>query len=267
VDLGAIYHLSSAVIYWERSSAASFSLQVSKNASTWTTVQTITGNSSVKKNTITLTGNDARYVRMQGITRSGIYGYSIWEFEVYAASPTPLPVGIQDFRAINQSGNILLNWSAQTTATTTFDVERSTDGIHFTGIGSLKSDGAANKEYSYLDHNTVAGTQYYRLNATEPNGENTYSKIISMSVDKPGTAFIYPNPVIGRTIHVQPEASATSITATLTSMNGSVAGQWTKEISKGSAFTLEADAGLAPGVYLLRVLSNNEAHQFRIVLQ
>src|ERR1700744_5381582 len=87
VDLGATYTLCQVVLYWEAAYATAFHIDISNDASTWTTVATVTGNTSQTK-TIAISGT-ARYVRMYGTARATGYGYSLYEFQVYGTAPSP----------------------------------------------------------------------------------------------------------------------------------------------------------------------------------
>src|SRR5687768_1792594 len=44
VDLGGIYSLTEVRVYWEAAWATNYDIQISNDASTWTTVQTVTNN-------------------------------------------------------------------------------------------------------------------------------------------------------------------------------------------------------------------------------
>ena len=81
VDLGAVYHIHSVVLYWENAYATAFQLQVSDNGSTWSDLSpTISGYAG--EQTIPVSGS-GRYVRMYGTKRATSYGYSLWEFQVF----------------------------------------------------------------------------------------------------------------------------------------------------------------------------------------
>ena len=63
--------------------ASSIQIQVSDNASTWTSIySTTTGTGGTQ--TLNITGS-GRYVRMNGTARATQYGYSLWEMAVYAS--------------------------------------------------------------------------------------------------------------------------------------------------------------------------------------
>ncbi len=88
VDLGSPYALCQVVIYWETALGKNFTIDISNDAVTWTTVQTVTNNASFT-NTFSITGT-GRYVRMNGTARGTGYGYSIYEMQVYSTAATPV---------------------------------------------------------------------------------------------------------------------------------------------------------------------------------
>jgi len=84
VDLGQVYNLNKVVLNWEAAAAKSFEVQVSNDAATWTSVYSTTvGSAGV--NTITF-ASSGRYVRVYGTQRTTVYGYSLFEFEVYGSA-------------------------------------------------------------------------------------------------------------------------------------------------------------------------------------
>jgi hypothetical protein len=87
VDLGAQYNISRIKLVWEAAYARDFLVQVSADNSNWTTVRTITGNTSLTNDYTGLSAT-GRYVRMYGTARGSEYGYSIYELEVYGTAAT-----------------------------------------------------------------------------------------------------------------------------------------------------------------------------------
>src|SRR5690349_11706166 len=103
IDLGATQAVCQVILNWESAYATAFQVQLSGNASTWTTVfSTTTGTGGVQ--TLNVSGS-GRYVRINGTARATQYGYSLWEVTVHTAtpastppsttSPTPTPTGSQ----------------------------------------------------------------------------------------------------------------------------------------------------------------------------
>jgi beta-glucanase (GH16 family) len=88
VYLGGIYSLSKVVLNWEGAFGKVYKIQVSSvenpTDSDWIDVYS-ENNSDGGIDEITLTGQQARHVRMLGITRALPYGYSLWEFQVFGS--------------------------------------------------------------------------------------------------------------------------------------------------------------------------------------
>ena len=89
VDLGTQYNLTGCKIIWEStlSYAKSYTIQISDDAITWKTIYTYSANTSLVNN-LSLSGQ-GRYVKINCLTRSNYYGFSIYEFEVYGTLFNP----------------------------------------------------------------------------------------------------------------------------------------------------------------------------------
>ena len=84
VDLGSPQTFNAVMLKWEStvSAASSYKIQVSNDAINWTDVYT-NNNGTGNIDILNFAPANGRYVRMQGITRSGFFGYSLYEFGVY----------------------------------------------------------------------------------------------------------------------------------------------------------------------------------------
>ncbi|MEN3359674.1 MAG: hypothetical protein V7637_3656 [Mycobacteriales bacterium] len=95
VDLGTTATVSQVVLQWEAASASAFQIQVSANASTWTTIYSTSAGTGGTQ-TLAVTGS-GRYVRMLGTARATQWGYSLFEFQVFGTTgdgnPPPPPPG------------------------------------------------------------------------------------------------------------------------------------------------------------------------------
>jgi exo-beta-1,3-glucanase (GH17 family) len=81
VDLGSVQSFNHVQLAWEAAYARAYTVQVSNDGSTWSTVYSTTGgNGGFDSLTVNASG---RYVRVNGTTRATSYGYSLWEFGVY----------------------------------------------------------------------------------------------------------------------------------------------------------------------------------------
>lgn len=85
VDLGTTYPISLVRLRWEAAYARAYQIQTSTDGVTWTSVySTTTGDGGLDDLAVNGSG---RYVRMSGTARATSWGYSLYEFEVYAVRP------------------------------------------------------------------------------------------------------------------------------------------------------------------------------------
>ncbi|MEV5237298.1 discoidin domain-containing protein [Streptomyces pseudogriseolus] len=92
VDLEQRSDLSRVVLTWEGAYGRSYQIQASDDGTDWRTLKTVTGGDG-GTDELAVTGS-GRYVRMLGTERSGGYGYSLWEFQVYGSTDgTPPATG------------------------------------------------------------------------------------------------------------------------------------------------------------------------------
>jgi hypothetical protein len=83
VDLGSVLTINRVVLRWETAYGRGYQIQVSSDASTWSDVySTTTGGGGVDDITLASPAS-GRYVRLLGTQRATLYGYSLWEFEIY----------------------------------------------------------------------------------------------------------------------------------------------------------------------------------------
>jgi hypothetical protein len=82
VDLGSKKTFNTLQLVWESAYAKGYTIQQSDNGTSWSTISTA-ANRDGNIDTLTVNGN-ARYVRVQGVTRATGYGYSLYELGVYA---------------------------------------------------------------------------------------------------------------------------------------------------------------------------------------
>jgi hypothetical protein len=95
VDLGASATVSSVVLNWEAAYARAFSVKISANGSSWTTLHTTT-NGTGGRQALTVSGT-GRYVRLETTVRATQWGVSLTEFQVYGSgggtTPPTIPPG------------------------------------------------------------------------------------------------------------------------------------------------------------------------------
>jgi len=116
VDLGGVYALNEIVLQWETSYAKAYRLQTSVDGSSWSDIYTQNNsNGGTERIAVNALG---RYVRMQGVQKSGQWGYSLYEMEVYGGQEPNIALG-KTYASLTAS-------NAQQTADKAFDGDPST---------------------------------------------------------------------------------------------------------------------------------------------
>jgi hypothetical protein len=111
-----------------------------------------------------------------------------------------LPITLLEFNGIYQKNKgDLLSWKVTNQVNVnSYELESSTDGIHFAKTGSVTAinNNSHDISYDYLDLNYVQGNNYYRLKTIDNDGHFVYSSIVLINVNEKGSSIIiYPNPV------------------------------------------------------------------------
>lgn len=170
----------------------------------------------------------------------------------------PVPVTLISFTATKVEKNVQLNWAtANEKNLSHFNLQRSTDGVNFETIGSVKS--MASYNYSYTDVNVQQRNLYYRLASVDADGKTSLSNIVMVkyATAKAEDWSIYPNPTIGKNITIDTKnLSAGQYNISLKNMKGEVL--FSKPISitgTNNAITLQLPATVAKGLYVLSLTS------------
>ena len=148
--------------------------RANNSVTTWTDAM---GTLNTASKTITTTGQSTEYI-------------------LGVASGT-LPVSLLNFSAYRINAAVQLTWRSENEINFSgYEIERSTDGLSFNTIGQTSAEHAANiNSYSFTDNSPVAGNNFYRLKQINSDGNDIYSKIVSVNFSKKIIITITPNPV------------------------------------------------------------------------
>jgi hypothetical protein len=178
------------------------------------------------------------------------------------ASLSTLPLKDASFTAIKKDGAVQLNWkSLPSQFNTTFEIERSTDAVQFSKIGSITiNPSPIELDHMFTDQEPNGTIIHYRIKAIDGNGQITYSKIIAVRLDKNTLAFqTYPNPV-QNTLGLQINAPRGTVMIQVKDLSGRTI-QSLQLRSMGTTLYTSLDVSQLPaGTYV--VLANNESSQF-----
>jgi hypothetical protein len=151
VDLGSVQNVARVRLNWENAFAQSYSIQLSPDAGSWTTVYTTTNGPGGLNDLGTL--GSGRYVRVYCTQRGTGYGDSLWDFEVYPALAPVLAIALR-------GTNVLIFWPA---SVATWSLETAS-ALGLPGGWSPLTATPLFLNSEYIITNAVgAAAQFYRL--------------------------------------------------------------------------------------------------------
>lgn len=88
IDLQTPQTISEIKLVWETAYGKSYNIQGSLNRTQWTPIVSKTNGTGGVETHSNLSGS-YRYIRLNGLTRSTVWGYSLFEFEIWGGTGTP----------------------------------------------------------------------------------------------------------------------------------------------------------------------------------
>jgi Secretion system C-terminal sorting domain len=183
-----------------------------------------------------------------------------------------VPVKFTSFSATKKDNDALLSWLVEneTSLVTTYEIERSIDGIKFDKINTIAKNGGISNIYNITDANLSAlknrGIIYYRIKQMDVNGEFVYSDIKSVRMNDKGTLIsIFPNPVVDITTVKIDVLEATDGTISLINADGKQLQTSTLKAAKGLNLKKIDMNNLPKGDYLLKVMLGTELQTIKVV--
>jgi len=121
-------------------------------------------------------------------------------FSGFAAGIPPLivlPVTIVNFNGLRNSMGVQLHWKvAQQLNIEKYIVQHSVDGVNYTDIGTVLSNGFNEADYNFTHAGASAGKNFYRLKVYNQDAAFRYSSIVPISGGASDNRLvIQPNPV------------------------------------------------------------------------
>jgi len=175
--------------------------------------------SNVQANTGILTAGTQIYVAIDGI------GGSNCSYSIRAINAEVLSSRIKYFSAWKRPEGNNLKWiSMQEVNNASFEIERSSDGAHFSIIGALagRINSNAEKQYEFEDVDAPE-LCYYRLKSISTSGKFSYSEIIKVDRRDTSPFKITINNPVSSQLNMMVTTSVTKMgDITVRSMNGQV---------------------------------------------
>jgi hypothetical protein len=287
VDLGASYNVNRVKLTWEAAYGKDFLVQVSTDATNWTTLKTVTGNTSLSNDYTGLSGT-GRYVRLYGTARGTTYGYSLYELEVYgtpASGATPSStactgtVASGDYSYEVSTTNGTVNWKfiplapiagssmailyVKSVTGGYAGYPMTASGSNFTYALAQPTGTALSFYFTYrvgsttAERNSSAAPHSYTVGTT---CASSFAAAFSTSTRSSAPTRVYPNPAADR---LTVETSEAVQSLTITDEWGGVVR--TQQVSAQQLSTEVPVQALRPGVYFLTVRSANKVEVQRFV--
>ena len=181
VDLNDVYNISKVVLNWEGNGAKEYKVQVSNDGEEWIDISHVSdGDGGIDE--FSYEDVTARYVRMLGIEPGSIYGYSLWEFEVYGTAVLE-PEDPNTNLALNKDSKASSQYTDSKDGNKTYESSLAFDGkgTNETVDGKQSrwvSNRESNDEWIYVDLNDVYNISKVVLN-WEGNGAKEYKIQVS----------------------------------------------------------------------------------------
>mgnify|MGYP001485200044 CR=1 FL=1 len=149
--------------------------------------------------------NNSWHTMLEGWNKNYIFHIYPLVSETVDGCGGTLPVIFGTFTGKSTSIGIDLNWQTITeTNNQRFEVERSTDALKFTSVGTVATKAVNGNHqgqlnYQFTDATPAPGVNYYRIRQIDKDGSSEYSKMVKVSYNIQESNSIvrnyYPNPV------------------------------------------------------------------------
>lgn len=215
---------------------------------------------------------------MSGLTMSnngdvsGHHGsVDFWDYWVVKLQDNNvLPVTLLSFTAQLQKDNTLLQWETGTESNTDyFNVQRSSDGVHFSTITKIAAAGnsSSKKSYTYTDAGAVelSGNKlYYRLQEVDKDNKSNYSEVRVIDFSKAHSLFsISPNPSKDF-INITSAYDVTDAQVRITDMSGKALFAAKQNFSAGQQLKVSLSQ-FPSGILIVTIVGWDNHEQFKLV--
>jgi len=198
---------------------------------------------------------------------SGFSGFGLSDAPV-----GPLPVTLSLFEGRHTVEGNLLNWKTSTEQNNAyFELDRSSDGIHFNLLGRVEGNGYSEVEssYTFIDSSCPAGISYYRLRQVDTDGKSALSRIISINALTAQEPKFYPNPVQSQLTLEIPDNALQSVDIKIFNSSGHVVLTKMNADKKNNGFGVDL-SHLPFGIYQVVMtgktgLSENRIYHYTIM--
>ena len=188
-----------------------------------------------------------------------------------------LPVTIVDLGAVYSNDKVNVKWTTTFELNNDhFEVERSTDGVSFTSIATVKGQGNSAIKHDYQFNDDVSrnvlnkNDLYYRLKQVDKDGKSSYTKVLVVRVYRTKSLqslSVTPNPAVNDIkVNVQLNENSYIVMKVTNSSGIEVMRKTTRGSTGTNSFSLEGTSRMQAGMYFLEVIVNsNERMMVKLI--
>ncbi len=182
---------------------------------------------------------------------------------IFGLGGIPLPVKLTGFKVVRENDFALLSWTTHGEINSDrFEIEKSVDGVTFTKVGTVKSNGNTNEEKSYSFRDAVhsnTSVVYYRLHMVDIDATSSYSKIVALRLNGVTTLSnftVYPNPFTSNVKMQLNSTKASKVTVRINNAAGIQQISKVFDLQQGENIIVMPDLeNLKPGVHLMEIIT------------
>jgi hypothetical protein len=227
-----------------------------------------TGNSYTLANNlglVTTAMNGTKYRLTVSTSESGLSTPDCLFYNDYTlnvADCGPLPVKLTGFSGRYTAGIALLDWqTSQELNSDRFEIYRSTGGLNFIKVGSVKSAGNSNliRNYSFQENisSNSSNIVYYKLKQVDVDGKATFSSIVKLALGSKTTFDVFPNPFSSNLTVAFGASKASKANLIVRNSTGNMVYSKTVNVSKGNNSILISNLPtLSSGIYYISIYND-----------
>jgi glucose/arabinose dehydrogenase len=194
---------------------------------------------------------------------------SIDSSQIFPDCAGSLPVFLHKFSVTQNGSEHLVKWTTEQEINIDYyELERSTDGIHFRPINRQPANNTIEtNHYSYADYGFLPGINFYRLKIVEQGSIIKYSVIIQTETEQQMELFkIVPNPVSGDFSLLYPSVEDGIVTIQIRDLTGRLVHTLKEGVNKGhNVIYIQSLPNWIPGVYFISVKNKEDVRQGKLI--
>jgi hypothetical protein len=178
-----------------------------------------------------------------------------------------LNADLLSFDAVLKNRHALLSWkTANETAETKYDVQRSNDGVNFVTMGTVSAKNQTSSSYNFTDPEELHSYAYYRIVIREPGGsKNSQVRLLNVT-DVPYDILTVVNPFSNKLSFDMSVPQNSQATIVLSDQHGRTIKLIRQAVLKGMNLVEIDNLGALPaGTYILQVTTASGSKSKRVI--